>query len=190
MEKWLEKLQIMFLGKPWNAQKEEPVKSTPKPAPQQAKIAPRPAQPSTVKTYKVTGMQYRMENLMSLASENPDYSSTKRELIQDGLIGERVWKYDFYAKWAGVVPEPDNPYDPNAIKVVLEGVHVGYIKAGSCAHLLKVLRENRIGRIAFEVAGGPYKWIGEDINEDGKEVYTLERGDVPYYVHLHITELE
>lgn len=151
--------------------------------------APKPA-PKKVKTYKVAGVSYRLKNIMELASENDEYSYSKKELIESELTGQRIWKYDFCANKVGLVPEPDNPQDPNAIKVIIDGLHVGYIKAGSCAHLLKVLSEERLGKIEAIVGGGPYKYVGcVDYTEDGDEVYgNLERDDVPYYVRLEVEE--
>lgn len=29
--------------------------------------------------------------------------------------------------WASLVPDPNNPYDPNAVKVVIAGKHVGHL---------------------------------------------------------------
>lgn len=150
-----------------------PVIQTPKPAP---------------KTYKVTGLAHYMENLMALASENDDYRLSKRDLIDNGLTDERVYQYEFYVNKAELVPEPDNPHDPKAIKVLVDGQHVGYIKAGSCAHLNKVIREGRIEKIDVEVGGGKYKIVREDCDEFGKDVYEMERDDIPFYVHLHIVE--
>lgn len=141
------------------------------------------------KTYRVTGIQHHMDNLMNLAVSNGDYTLSKRDLIDMGLTDEHIWEYDFYAPTAELVPEPDNPHDPKAIKVVAGGEHIGYIKAGSCSHLLKVIRENRILKIECEIAGGHYKRIDEDYDYDkDKEVYTLERGTAPYFATLYITE--
>lgn len=176
-----------------------PEAPSPAPAEQPAPEAPMPEAPApaqvkpvivaNVKTYKVTGMSHRMENLMALAEENDDYQLSKRELVKEELIGERVWQYEFYPHKTELVPEPDNPVDPNAIKVVIDGQHVGYIKSGSCAHLLKVISEGRIGRIGCQIGGGKYKYIDEDYNEDGDSIYTLEKDELAYFVHLKIEEL-
>lgn len=142
----------------------------------------------TVKTYKATGMEHRLESLLRLKVTNWDYPKTKKELIEDGLINERVWEFEFYPTKVDLVPEPDNPYDPNAIKVMVDGEHVAYIKSGSCKHLLKVIKEGRIKKIKCEIGGGRYKYISEGYNDYGKEVYTLDRGTAPHFVHLHIAE--
>ncbi len=153
------------------------------------KEVPETPKPVVTKKYRVTGMAHYMDNLMSLSYEEQDYFLTKKELIEENYIGERVWRYGFDSVRVELAPEPDNPADPKAIKVLVKGVHVGYIKAGSCAHLLKVLREDRIKKIECEIFGGPYKYIDEEYDyECDKEIYTLEKGDAPYAVHLTIEE--
>lgn len=137
------------------------------------------------KTYKVTGMSNYIDNIMSLAVENIDYDKSKKELIEDDLVNERIYQYDFYPCKIELVPEPNNPYDSNAIKVIVEKMHVGYIKAGSCSHVLKLLREDRIIKIDCEMRGGKYKYLGYDEDED---TYYLDKDDTPWFVHLSITE--
>jgi hypothetical protein len=137
-------------------------------------------------------MEHRLENLLSLSIENEDYSKSKKSLIEDGLIEEKVWEYEFYPNKVELTPEPDNPYDPNAIKVIVDGKHVAYIKKDSCAHLLKVIREGRIENIKCVIGGGNYKYIyegeGDDWEATGEPSYTLEKDFKSYFVWLYITE--
>ena len=143
----------------------------------------------TEKTYRVAGTSFRLENIAKLGVENQDYFKAKSELIDLELIDEKIWKYEFYSLKAEVIPEPDNPADPNAIMVWVNGQHVGYIKAGSCAHLLKVIKGNRIRGIDCDIRGGPYKVITEDYDVDeDREFYQLEKGELNYSVVLHIFE--
>lgn len=142
------------------------------------------------KTYRVTGLEHYRENILKLALENNDYTKTKRELIDDLMTEERIWKYCFYPLKVDLVPEPENPYDPNAIKVIVDNEHVGYIKKGSCKHLLKVITEGRLCNIDCEIGGGPYKYIHEDYDDNGNEKYDMERDEIGYSVVLHIVEHE
>lgn len=163
------------------------IKPTTPPPPPPAPV--QPAKPEAkIKTYKVAGTSHYLENILSLALKNDDYSLSKRQLIEDGLVDERVWEYDFYPHKAELVPEPENPHDPKAIMVLVDGQHVGYIKAGSCSHLLRVIAEDRIEKIDVKVGGGRYKCLNEDYDEDGNEIYEMEKDTVPHYVHLNITE--
>ena len=40
--------------------------------------------------------------------------------------------------------EPDNQYDPNAIKVILDGKHIGYVPAKKCKKVKKILQKHTI----------------------------------------------
>lgn len=171
---------------------EKPVISAAAPAapvPAAPEPAPKPVQDADQwKTYKVTGVDHYMKNFKSLASENEEYRLSKRDLVDAGRVEERVYQYEFYPLKAELVQEPDNPVDPKAIKVLVDGQHVGYIKAGSCAHLNKVIRENRIEEIRCAMGGGGYKYITEDYDENGREVYEMEKDTIPFWVHLTIKE--
>lgn len=142
------------------------------------------------KTYRVAGTSFYTENIMTLAYENPDYEKTKQEIIDDGMIDERIWKYGFYTPCADLVPEPDNPHDKNAIQVIVSGLLVGYIKAGSCAHLLKVIDGGRIRGVDCEIYGGPFKIVTEEYDSENEyeETYTLKQEDRNFSVILHVYE--
>lgn len=162
-------------------------KSTPQ------KTTPRPVQTSTpqpiiptkkTETHKVTGMSNYMDNIMNLASENLHYMYTKRELMDEYILNERVYEYEFYPFKTELIPEPDNPYDPNAVKVIVDCEHVGYIKKGSCSHILKLLREDMIEKIDAEIKGGKYKIV---LYDDEEDTYEMEKDEAPFSVHLSIT---
>jgi hypothetical protein len=63
---------------------------------------------------------------------------------------------------AVLIPEPDNPHDGNAIKVLIDSQHVGYLSRGDAAvyltGLLALMNESENGLVALEgviVGGGP-----------------------------------
>lgn len=144
------------------------------------------AQP-VVEKHKVAGISFREDALRSLGTANDEFNLTKRRMIEDGLIGERVYKTEFFTISCDLIPEPDNPADPNAIRVVVDGAHIGYIKKGSCAHIHNLLREGRIQKVSCEIGGGPYKIILTDYDEDGEEIYNLIKETIPFYAVVSIT---
>ena len=129
-----------------------------------------------------------MGNLLNLAFDNNDYSMSKKEIVDSFMTDERIYQYCFYPSKVELLPEPENPYDPNAIKVIVDNEHVGYIKKGSCKHLLKVISEDRIGGIDCDIGGGNYKYVYESEEEYGK--YELDKNSSNYFVTLHIREIE
>jgi hypothetical protein len=163
---------------------EPPAPQAPTPAPPTPTEPPAPTQKT--ETHKVAGVSFRQDIIEALAVENDDYSKTKKELIEDGLTDEWVNEYDFYPGNVELVPEPDNPQDPKAIKVVAGGHHIGYIKAGSCAHIRKLLKSGKILTMSCEIGGGRSKIVREDVDEWGKSSYSLEKSDIPFYAKLSI----
>lgn len=137
--------------------------------------------------HKVAGTSFRQAEIKAMGKKNPDFALTKAELFKRGLT--EVYEYTFWPVKAQLIPEPENPEDPNAIKVLIDGIHVGYIKAGSCAHIHKLIRENRIEKIEPQIVGGKSKClVTYDANAKRLDDYTLERDDSSFGVHLYITE--
>ena len=186
---------LFFLAKK-STKKPAAVASVPQAVPQQvsapeSKPAPKPAG-SKKENHYVAGVSYRPHEIESLGSANNYFETNKSEMIEDGIIDEKIWEYSFNPQKVELVPEPDNEHDPNAIKVVIDGVHVGYIKRGSCAHIKKLIQEGKIEGIEAEIGGGRYKVVYEDYDdENDKEVYRFEAGETDsYWVELTINVKE
>lgn len=143
---------------------------------------PEPAREG--ETHKVAGTSYRQEALISLGLKNTDFTKTKKALQAEGLTDEWIYEYAFAPRNAELQPEPDNPHDLNAIKVIVDGVHIGYIKAGSCAHVHKLLDADRIARISCSIGGGKSKRLSWDEDDEN---YVLEEDVIPFYARLTIT---
>lgn len=151
------------------------------------KKEPTPAD-SKVTRHSVTGTSFRQDAIRALGKKNPDFALTKRDLFKRGMEAP-IYEYTFSPKKAELVPEPENPNDPNAIKVLVDGVHVGYIKSGSCAHVHKLLRESRVVKIEPVVFGGKSKQLCTyDANAKHMEDYELEKDETSFGVYLNITE--
>lgn len=163
--------------------------SAPVPQPAPAVAAPAPAAPkkaTTTERIHVRGVDNYTDNIIAVANENPDYDLTKRELIEE-CPDEKVWQYYFIVK-GELVPEPDNPYDPNAIMVQADGRCIGYVPKGSTSHIRKLMESGRIQSMSLDIGGGKYKEVYEDEEEDGK--YEMDRGSRPFsaVLELYLTE--
>jgi hypothetical protein len=143
----------------------EPVPAETDAASKQHDSEPKPERTfSKVETHRIAGISFHEKEIPELMIENGDYDMTAAELIDAGFEDERVYKYSDTYCTASLEPEPDNQYDPNAVKVYADGVHIGYIKKGSAAHVKKLLEEDRIARMSLTISGGPYKtaYLNED----------------------------
>ena len=48
-----------------------------------------------------------------------------------------------------LVEEPSNKYDPNAIKVIVDGQHIGYIPAKKCVKVKGILHGKNVKEIRY-----------------------------------------
>jgi hypothetical protein len=82
------------------------------------------------------------------------------------IVGGRRGDPVRYETEAVLEPEPDNPYDPNAIKVLIGGVVVGYLSREDAAAfrpgLLGLIEASPTGRVALEasIVGGGQRTDG------------------------------
>lgn len=162
----------------------EPVKIDSDPSPKVKSVftqeAPRPKY--TAKNFSVAGVSFRKNEIESLAVENPDYDLTKKEILDAGIEESYIWEYEFFPTKVEIVPEPDNPKDGNALKVIVDGQHVGYIKKGSCSQVRNLLKSEKLIEVDVTIGGGRYKYVWED--DDGK--YQMEKGEKEYSVKVNI----
>ncbi len=136
-----------------------------------------------LKTYKIAGVTHYEKTILKFAQPNAAYSMNPKDLVAANACNQNIYQYYFPRMQTELIPDPTNPYDPNAIKVIVGGEFVGYIKAGSCKHVLKLIAENRIEKIDCEIGGGKYIRV---YYEDGKIL--VDRDSNKYYVHLTIEE--
>ena len=146
------------------------------PAPQPPAPVPEPKKATTTERIHVRGLDHYTNNIKAVARENPDYDLTKRELIEE-CPDEKVWQYYFNVK-GDLVPEPDNPHDPNAIMVQADGRCIGYVPKGSTSHIRKLMESGRIKSMDLDIGGGKYKEVYA-VDEDENK-YEMDRDEKPY----------
>ena len=170
------------------------MKPQPKQAPTQPISTPEPTKPpapaeSDENIFPVAGVSFREDAIIKLARKNSNYSLSKSDIIDMGMTDKEIFRYRWGTRPAELVPEPDNPHDSNAVKVLVDGVHIGYIKAVSCEHVLQLLKDDRIRRVTCEIGGGPYKEVSEDFDYKTLDsTYSLDRGENPIWAKVKITE--
>ena len=96
---------------------------------------------------------------------------TKKEIVDTYMTDESIYKYIFSIDDVQLEPEPDNPYDPNAIKVIADGVFIGHVPARSTSRVKQLLGKSP--EISCELYGGPSKIVFEE--SDGS--YTMKKSD-------------
>lgn len=116
-------------------------------------------------SFKVAGVAYRKDQLNLLIKSLVDDFGTdyygglsNKDIEEYGY--DKVWKYEgYFTLDVNLATEPDNEHDHNAVKVIANGYHVGYIPATQ-ARKIKVFLDNETPyRGMISVAGGPFKYF-------------------------------
>lgn len=146
-----------------------------------------PSKPRAVfERHKLGGTSFRLDAIMDLAEDNPDYDMSKREIIDAGMEGERIYQYKFPVGPVELVDEPENEHDPNAIKVLVAGQHIGYIKRGSTGRIHNLQRSGRVLGVTAEIYGGKYKVVTCYDDDDGVEQYELIKDESLYGAAIEV----
>nr|DAX04303.1 MAG TPA: HRAN protein [Bacteriophage sp.] len=122
-------------------------------------------------TFKTVGSTFRkksdLNNAIKYIAE--DYFGEFYDGMSNKEIAEdmgRVYKYqDFYTNNVSLIPEPENEYDKNAIKVLVSDFCIGYIPKNINKQILSFVNDDTLDRdLTVEIIGGPYKEL--DFIED------------------------
>lgn len=123
-------------------------------------------------SFKVAGISFHEKEIINeLASENDDYYMTKKEIVDAYMTDETIYKYTFSIDDVQLEPDPDNPHDPNAIKIIVDGVFVGYVPGRSTKRVKQILTQSP--EIICEIYGGPSKIVFEE--SDGPPLATFKK---------------
>lgn len=123
-------------------------------------------------TLYVAGTHYVKQNITSILSINSVYRLSDERFTKCVPENKRIYKYKIKTSSAKFVPEPDNEHDRNALKVMIDNVHVGYIPADNCIEVKKIIKKVksitatvRCGDCKYHVGNEVYK-SEEDFNID------------------------
>ena len=111
------------------------------------------------KVYEIRGMGFKEKELMRLASENPDWNLSDSELIKKYWYNVIIYKYTFLTSPVALVPDPKNKHDPNAIKIIVAGQHIGFVPAESTAEVRAILAQKGAHPLLCAISGGEQKSI-------------------------------
>ena len=139
--------------------------------------------------YDIAGIYYHQENLEKIVEINPLFSAKRNDVIAqaDKLLDKQIFKYDYKNPYnARLIPEPTNPEDPNAIQIVVNDCHIGYIRRRVTSPMSDIMSAEIVS-CTCKIHGGKYKILRYD-SETGK--YSLTSHDehfggqltVQYYI--------
>ena len=128
---------------------------------------------------KVKGISYRQEAFSDLCQELiresddiPYLGYTSKEIKEELIFRGRFYKYlPFEIPDVEFIPEFDNKFDPNAVKIVVRGHHLGYVTKSKSRKVLRLTTDsnNEVVKIA-KIYGGDYK----DIDPESDKLRTVK----------------
>ncbi|MBN6014113.1 HIRAN domain-containing protein [Streptococcus oralis] len=128
---------------------------------------------------KVKGISYHQEAFSDLCQELiqesddvPYLGYTSKEIKEELIFSDRFYKYSpFELSDVDFVPELDNQFDPNAVKIVVRGYHLGYVSKSKNRKVLRLTTDsnNEVIKIA-KIYGGDYK----DIDPESDKLRTVK----------------
>ncbi|MCK1259856.1 HIRAN domain-containing protein [Streptococcus suis] len=147
-------------------------------------------------TFRVAGVTNYKKAVKAACSDIADeygvpeltkyYRDLSSSEIREELEGfsDKIFKYeDMSTSDVELVAEPDNQYDPNAIKILILDNFVGYVPAKIAKKINKYIVDDQYFDTAYaEIVGGPYKEF--DYAED--KVVTNNDLDVGFEIALTI----
>ena len=115
-----------------------------------------------MKKFYVAGASFRTEKIEFLVSK---YFDDKSKQDNDSYFVESEADEDskyptFITNKVQLIPEPENKHDENAIKVLIDDVHLGYVARTETEEIHKEIKDEN-------------KYIAE-IKDDIKNQYTIE----------------
>lgn len=120
-----------------------------------------------VYSFDVVGMKYYEFAINSIGTPIKSYNYAHQSLVK--MDKHLVYKYYFNVDTVDLIPEPTNPTDPNAIMVIVNDAHIGYVPSFFTGIVKEYLK--RPCDITCEIHGGAHKKVF---------MYELEDGFTPY----------
>lgn len=123
----------------------------------------------------------------NLMEHNPEYDYNKKDMIDFCVADTPIYKWVSKNLPTSLVPEPDNKYDPNAIRVEVGGILIGYIPKQNCQKILADMSAGKIVNVSHYITGGAYKILVEDYDPlKDKSKYTVETGSSELSAEVYI----
>lgn len=107
--------------------------------------------------------------------ENDDYSMKNSDILDEYFDGDRIYKYEPVSLSFRLESEPDNPHDPNALKVIVtqfdKEYMVGYVPSNKFKKVIESISNNITPSLS--IVGGSYKQVDDDEVKTVKSEYSF-----------------
>jgi len=133
------------------------------------------------------GIQGNLKTMFNDEKEviDPYEGFSNKEILEMYSEDDKIYEVDIWgSSEMQLIPEPENKFDPNAIKVVHQVIgDVGHVPAVDCKRVKKILQGDY--SIEWRLIGGKYKHIEYD-DDKFKDVVKIENNT--YGIIIILTE--
>ena len=147
-------------------QAKEKISQSPQVASSVSKSASNPSPPKSKisganqLSFEAAGVFAKTKEILSIAEKNWLFRQSD-EVVIEKYKGRKIYQAYFRNLNTELVPEPTNPYDRNAIMVVVNGVCVGYVPAELCDKVKKIISRPYLADT--RISGGVVKYVEDGI---------------------------
>lgn len=127
-----------------------------------------------IETYKLTGVEFRTEEIQSLGKENPDYLLDREGIVAKQIGGENLYPYTFEPLPAELSIQGEE------VAVTVQGLPIGIIGRNNRERVRRLLSGDRMESAVVKITGGPRRILSA---QDGQ----LHDYPEEYSVRLEIT---
>lgn len=127
-----------------------------------------------IETYKLTGVEFRTEEIQSLGTENPDYLLDREGIVAKQIGGENLYPYTFEPLPAELSIQGEE------VAVTVQGLPIGIIGRNNRERVRRLLSGDRMESAVVKITGGPRRILSA---QDGQ----LHDYPEEYSVRLEIT---
>lgn len=127
-----------------------------------------------IQSFDISGIRDHWDEIRkNLAVDNPDYELSRDEIIERGLTGERIYKRKVQAAHIELILDPASDRGPDAIRVLADSIHVGYISRNNTEQVKELMYKGDTHGFKLEADGGEYHLVRRHVDANGETVYTM-----------------
>jgi len=125
--------------------------------------------------FEIKDMENYTGNIELMLDDNPKYDMSKKEIINAHMYDEKIFKNIVK------VNETLLDNDGDRIKVIMNGVKVGYVPEDYLDETRDILENKEVVSIKGKIRGGEYKNIVSYLNDSSKQKYYEEDDEIGFY---------
>lgn len=124
-----------------------------KPAP----VVEEPKRRVLCQEYRIDEVELNEENLLEIADENNDYDMSKKEIIDEGMEDETIYRYTFNPHKVELATTDDG-----RTEITVDGQFIGFLNEDRTNKMNAFAESHEVKEFGVDIWGGPYKYYDSE----------------------------